>query len=92
MSNDVLNELPIPQGVLQHEQGLELLRVWAAGGRQHVAISVNVWDDPAAWGLMLVDLAKHIAKSHTDLDYEEALSLIKKAFDAEWQCPTDVVV
>jgi len=32
-----------------------------AKGRQHISLATAVWDDPASWGIMLVDLAKHIA-------------------------------
>lgn len=50
-------ELPVPGAVHADPKAIELLRVWAAGGKQHVTLATRVWEDPAAWGIMLVDLA-----------------------------------
>ena len=47
---------------------------------------------PAAWGIMLADLAKHIVNSHAQdmaLDRLKTLQRIKAAFDAELAKPTD---
>ena len=70
---------------------MELVRVWIAGGNQHVSLSGNLWPDPAAWGLLLVDLAKHVASAYKDQgrDYEEALRRVRAGMDAEWSHPTD---
>jgi hypothetical protein len=64
----------------------ELARVWAAGGKQHVALDINLWKDPAAWGIMLVDLAKHVASGD---EFTDVLTRIKEGFDAEWEAATD---
>ena len=42
--------------------------------------------------LMLVDIARHVAKAYEntgDLSEEAALKRIKELFDAEWASPTD---
>jgi hypothetical protein len=91
MSSENFKELPIPSEVLDQEWALELVRVWAAGGKQHITVAKNIWEDPANWGILLVDLAKHIAKSHSEVSYDDALARIKEGFDAEWQAPTDDV-
>jgi hypothetical protein len=70
-----------------------MLRVWAAGGKQHVSIATDLWDDPANWGMMLVDLAKHIANAYESTkgtDRITVLGRIKAGFDVEWSSPTDV--
>ena len=85
-------ELPIPDDAQLDNNAIELARIWAANGQQHVSIATGVWDNPAAWGSMLVDLAKHIAHSYSQSrgdDYSEALSLIKQGIDAEWESPTE---
>jgi hypothetical protein len=49
--------------------------------------------DPAAWGLALVDIARHAAKAYAlngTLQEDAALARIKQAFDAEWSSPTYV--
>ncbi len=87
-----MKELSIPPAALSAKQAIELLRVWAANGSQHVTIETGLWADPAAWGLMLVDLARHVANSYEQkgaISRAEALTRIHAAFDAEWAVPTD---
>jgi hypothetical protein len=85
-------ELPIPPQVNTDPKAIELLRVWAAHGNQYVSIAAKVWPDPAAWGIMLVDLAKHVATAYqqtTGKDYLTQLNLIRKGMNAEWDSATD---
>ena len=85
--------LPIPSAALTDAKALELLRVWVANGQQHVSMATNVWPDPAAWGIMMVDLAKHIASAYqktSGRDFDGALQRIKAGFDAEWEGATDM--
>ena len=85
-------ELPIPTVAEADPRAVELLRVWIAHGQQHVAIATHVWKDPAAWGIMLVDLAKHIARAYeqsSGQDYDDVLKRIQDGFDAEWQHDTN---
>lgn len=85
-------ELPIPSRAEADPNARELVRVWAAMGSQHVALATNVWRDPAAWGIMLADLAQHIVNAHCQTDDERSAFLVrlKSGFDAEWKTPTDV--
>jgi hypothetical protein len=86
------NELRIPPPALDDPEGVEIARIWAANNRQVVNLRPQIWDDPALWGLMLVDLAKHIADAYSQLGEgtpEEILTSIRRAFDAEWDSPTD---
>ena len=85
-------ELPVPKAAANDARAIEILRIWAAGGRQHVSIATGLWDDPANWGIMLVDLARHIANAYEQsggLDHGDVLKRLKAAFDAEWRSPTD---
>lgn len=85
-------QLPIPDAAIRDTKALELLRVWAASGQQHVALATGVWSDPASWGIMLVDLAKHIANTYEQSngsDRESVLARLKEGFDAEWTTQTD---
>lgn len=87
-----MHELPIPEIVATDDNALELVRVWAAAGSQHVSLATGAWDDPAAWGIMLVDLARHIAAAYeatTDMTRDAALARIRSGFDAEWASATD---
>jgi Domain of unknown function (DUF5076) len=85
-------ELPVPRAAESDARAVELLRVWAAHGKQHVSLATNLWKDPASWGIMLVDLAKHVASAYqstTGNDFTAVLSRIREGFDAEWNVATD---
>lgn len=85
-------ELPIPPGAIDASEGFEIARVWIAEGKQHVSLMTDIWEDPAAWGIILVDLAKHVADSYDKrgaFTTADALSRIKDGFDAEWAQSTD---
>ncbi len=85
--------LPIPPDAAQDVQAIELVRAWASKGKQHVSLATGLWDDPASWGIMLVDLAKHIAIAYNQsegMSQQDVLNRIKEGFDAEWGDPTDV--
>ncbi len=57
-----------------------------------MVISTEAWSDPAAWGILLVDIARHVAIAYQGADGRDAnvvLARVKAGFDAEWTCPTD---
>lgn len=73
-------------------QSKELARIWAAGGKLHVSLATDMWDDPAAWGIMLVDIARHVSRAYKQTkgpDPEDVLARIRAGFDAEWTAETD---
>ena len=57
-------ELQIPPQAAADPRARELVRVWAAGGKQHITLATGLWKDPATWGVMLVDRAKLIADAY----------------------------
>src|SRR5256885_1920459 len=86
------DELLVPKSAKEDPASFELLRVWKAHESQHVSLRTGVWDDPAAWGVMLVDLARHIANSYhqsESTDRLNALQRIKAGWDAEIMSSTD---
>ena len=54
-------ELLIPTAAAADPHAIELARIWASHGAQHVSLRADIWEDPGSWGFMLVDLARHIA-------------------------------
>ena len=89
------DSLPIPAAASRDPRSLEVLRVWIANGEQHVALAFGMWDDPAAWGLLLADLARHIAEAHAqqddDVDAEDFLEQIRSGLEAELDGPSDEI-
>jgi len=86
------DELRIPDEATKDADSFEILRVWIANKGQHVCLRGGVWDNPAYWGMMLADLARHIAEYHHQaegFDRGEVLMRLKAGFDAEMAEPTD---
>jgi len=84
-------QLPIPGAAKDDPAGLEVLRVWVAGGRQHVVIRIDAWRDPAAWGIVLADLARHVSRSldpHAADEGAATLERMRLMLDAELRSPT----
>ncbi len=66
--------------------------MWAAGGAQHVTFATGLWRDPATWGLVLADLARHLARAYEQtqgMSPNDVLQRIRAGFEAEWEHPTD---
>lgn len=84
-------ELPIPSSIEGCEKAIEMARIWIADGDQHVVLSPDLWSDPGAWGLMLVDLARHVANAYAQKGHDSSVVLanIRAAMDAEWAAPTE---
>ena len=56
--------LEIPPAAARDKAAFEILRVWVAEQGQHVSLRSGAWEDPFAWGIVLADLARHIALAH----------------------------
>jgi hypothetical protein len=82
-----MKRLRIPETV-RSDAGDEVLSVVVeADGRVHVTLRTDQWDDPAAWGILLVDVMRHVARAYGDTNpaaAAEALARVKAGFDAEW--------
>jgi hypothetical protein len=84
--------LPPPADVALDPRAVEIARVWITTEGQRATLAASLWDDPAAWGLMLVDLARQIAEAYAKdqgVASADALARIREGFDAEWEHPTD---
>ena len=80
-----------PPPIAGDAQATEVLRVWAAPGNPQQLTLRTTWRDAGAWGLLLVDVARHAAAAYANegQDPKVALARIRELFDAEWQSPTD---
>ena len=81
------DQLVVPSAARADSKSFEVVRVWIANRGQHVSLRVGVWQDPAAWGIMLVDLVRHVATAYQQeygLERKEVLQRIREGLDAEW--------
>ena len=92
-----MNERPIPEAALQDPNSVEMLRVWVAGGQLHCSLKVGMYrdgmgiDEEAAWGTILADAARHIAKALQDggnLNQTESLAKLVAKFNDEVSLPS----
>jgi Domain of unknown function (DUF5076) len=84
-------ELKIPPQAKANRDAREILRIWSSGEHQEFILKHDIWDDPAAWGLLLVDVARHVARAFEERghDKEEVYQRILQGFQMELETPTD---
>ncbi len=87
-------ELELPEGVVDADQAVEVLRAWVADGGLHVIFDPETFQhDVTEWGRLLADIAHHVANA-VELDGQmnraAAISQIHDAFDLNMQA-SDVV-
>jgi hypothetical protein len=81
-----------PPPLAQNPAAQEVLRVWAVADTSQEYVLQPTWNDPAAWGLMLVDIARHAARAYAragQLTEQQVLERIYWGFNVEWRAPTD---
>jgi len=91
MPRQPLNQLGVPPDA-QELGGDEILRAFIVDRGLSVSIQ-RAFDEPSTWGVLLVDLARHVARifsREAGLTEAEALRQIRAMFDAEWSRPTDL--
>ncbi len=80
------DELPAPEAAHEDSQAFELLRLWFAEGAPQSSARMELWSDPAAWGFMLGEVARHIAvryASASDVEPAAVLERIRAGFVGE---------
>ncbi len=85
-SGTAKNQLEIPPGAASDPKAFELVRAWVAQGDLHVSLQMGGWDDPTAWGVVLADLVRHVARFYAEqkrLNPEETIGRVRDAMDAE---------
>ena len=69
-------ELPIPPSSQFSEQATEILRVWINANNDMDVSLIPAFPDPATWGILLVDIARHVARAYAgEGQFGEAQSL-----------------
>lgn len=84
---DALNAPPtaLEQG------GTEVLRAAIVEGGLHVSLR-RAFEDPEAWGMILADVTRHVARiyrTEDNIPEERTIERIRNLFDAEMDAPTD---
>lgn len=85
-SDPAKHQLAIPPGAAADAKAFELVRAWVAQGDLHVSLQMGGWDDPTAWGVVLADLVRHVARFYQEqkrLNPEQTIARVRDAMDAE---------
>jgi hypothetical protein len=93
-----MNERPIPDAALDDDNAVEMLRVWIAKKKLHCSMKVGMYKEAGggvseekAWGIVLADTARHIARALESGYSENASEVIRKireSFEKELNRPT----
>jgi hypothetical protein len=90
MAEQIVHELPAPPEAILHG-GQEVLRAFIVEGDLHVSLT-NAFERPAVWGVLLVDIARHVARMYSQDGAalrDQALDEIYRTLQAEWSIPDD---
>ncbi len=72
------DQLRVPEPARTDPKSFELLRVWVAHQDQHITLRVGVWEDPTDWGVMLADLARHIANAFENAENRDPVKVLER--------------
>jgi hypothetical protein len=87
------NELDAPPESARDKDAVEVLRGWIVGGGLSVSLHPMAFGGPATWGILLVDVARHVARACEDQGhgtYAGNLAEIRELLEAEFAKPTDL--
>src|ERR1035437_10284732 len=82
--------LPTPSDVATDPNAHEILSLWVINGLPFCLIQV-AWNNPAAWGLALADVARMIGNALRDsqgIDPKVAVTVLRELFNRELDKPT----
>jgi len=90
-----MKRLPVPAPAISDPHSREMLTAFIADKRLQCSFDVGQWgkdqNPEAAWGVLLADVAQHIARAlrHAHkVDQQQALDKLVKAFNAELRAPS----
>lgn len=86
------DEMRPPPAATDDARSFEIARLWVADDAQHVVLRTDVWPDPAVWGIVLADLARHVAVAyqHKDgHDLEDVMERVLAGFHTEIESHID---
>lgn len=79
-----MNERPIPAAAQRDAAAVEMLRVWIAEKQLHCSLKIGMYrdgmdlDEESAWGTILADAARHIARALHPEDTKEERAALQK--------------
>src|SRR5437899_6622960 len=87
----VFDALHVPPAAME-SGGVEVLRAVIVNGGLHVSLR-RAFDDPEAWGMLIADITRHVARIYATEDKfpeEQTIERIRALYNAEMDSPTDL--
>jgi hypothetical protein len=85
-------DLAVPAEVETDAKAVEILRAWVANQGLACALRPATWKDAGHWGIVLADVARHVANAMRDEFGDEPSSTVARIvemFNRELKAPTD---
>jgi hypothetical protein len=86
----VFEALHVPPAAMD-QGGVEVVRAVIVDGALHVSLR-RAFDDPEAWGMLIADITRHVARIYAAEDKfreAETIARVRALYDAEMDAPTD---
>jgi hypothetical protein len=91
-----MHTLVIPPAAQRDDNSTQMLSAWIAERGLHCTINVGMWhaegrDEPAAWGVLLADVVRHLAnaiESERGVDADDVIADIVESLNDELESPT----
>ena len=91
-----MRTLQIPPAAKRDEDAIQMLTAWIAESGLHCTMNVGMWsaagrNEPAAWGILLADVVRHLAnaiESEQGIDRSDVIAEIVDSFQNELESPT----
>jgi hypothetical protein len=88
-----VEQLSLPNDIDENSEGQEVLRAFIVDSGLSVSMAPLAFGEPDTWGLLLVDVARHVSRAYESEgqgQFETTMGKIREMFDAEWDRPTDM--
>jgi len=82
----MIEEIKLTEEVERSSSAEEIMRVWLTDDNQTVLLRGSVWSDPAAWGILLSDVMRHLANIYAaegSQSFDSAFARIRSGLQAE---------
>jgi uncharacterized protein DUF5076 len=86
----VFDALHIPPAAME-QGGVEVLRAVIVDGGLHISLR-RAFDDPEAWGMLIADITRHIARIYANesaMIEDQVIERVRSIYDAEMDAPSD---
>ena len=91
-----MRPLTIPPAAQRDDDAIQMLSAWIAERGLHCTMNVGMWDaqgrdEPAAWGVLLADIVRHLANAievEKGVEVDGVIADIVQALHEELDAPT----